>query len=293
MLCFSINLNLKYWLFIMAKKISIFTKIRHRNELNPTFSSLPISAKRVLFLALSQINPREAFPSDHVFYVTIDDYIKWVDIEDKSAAYKALKDGAKILHSSLLNLTTKEIIESAKELNLPFNEKNAPDDGFDLRFFEFAGYHKKEGRVSLSFTNRARIYLTKLVGSEKYYTTQILLSTLRLSSVNSSALYQLIRKLYSYNKNKLYFDIDICSLKDELGLYDFNENDEKVYKYPNYPIFKRDVLNKSIDEIIQKTEIKKIEFDVIEKEGRAASKLRFKFLIEEIDTSNLDGLVYE
>ncbi|CQQ96664.1 Replication initiation protein [Yersinia enterocolitica] len=275
----------------MTKNLSVLTKIRHRNELNPTFSSLPISAKRVLFLALSQINPREELTPDQYFYVTVDDYMKWVDIDDKSAAYKVLKEGAKILKGSDLNLSPKEILELAKEMKLPFNEKNIPDDGFDLGFCEFAGYHKKEGRVSLAFTSRAAIYLTKLVGSEKYYTTQVLLSTLRLSSINSSTLYQLIRKLYSYNKNKCYFDITINDLKEELGLYEIKEDNQKSYKYPNYPIFKRDVLNKSIKEITEKTEIKKIEFDVIEKVGRAASKLRIKFLIDDNTGSSIDDFI--
>ncbi len=46
-------------------------------------------------------------------------------------------------------------------------------------------------------------------------------------------------------------------LKEEMGLYTIEEG-EKKYKYPKYSFFVRDVINKSINEIIEKTEINQL-----------------------------------
>nr|WP_236918958.1 hypothetical protein [Escherichia coli] len=37
-----------------------------------------MAAKKVLFLAMCQINSKNEFDDDHIFYVTVADYIKWV-----------------------------------------------------------------------------------------------------------------------------------------------------------------------------------------------------------------------
>lgn len=46
--------------------------------------------------------------------------------------------------------------------------------------------------------------------------------------------------------------ISIEELKDELIAYTFDGDGNTEYKYPDFPIFKRDVLNKSIAEIKKK-----------------------------------------
>ncbi|EAT5078559.1 Initiator of plasmid replication, partial [Salmonella enterica] len=43
------------------------TKIRHRNEINSTFSSLPLSARRILFMAMAQIDSREELSEGATF----------------------------------------------------------------------------------------------------------------------------------------------------------------------------------------------------------------------------------
>ena len=40
-------------------KVTPKTKIRHRNEINNTFSALPLSARRILFMAMAQIDSRQ------------------------------------------------------------------------------------------------------------------------------------------------------------------------------------------------------------------------------------------
>ncbi len=58
----------------------------------------------------------------------------------------------------------------------------------------------------------------------------------------------------------------IDELKDELNLYTIGAG-VKDYKYPDYPAFKRDVLNKSVKEIMKHTEVKNLSFVVSEKLG--------------------------
>lgn len=257
--------------------LSRLTKVRHRNELNSTLSTLPMTAKKVLFLAMCQINSKNEFDDDHIFYVTVADYMKWVNTKP-DAAYLALKDGSNILDSVILKLKHDEILDLSSELGLPYTTKNAPDS-LNLSLTEFSAYHKNEGRVGIKFTKTAKKFLCKLIGEEKRYTTQVLLSVVRLTSVNAASLYQLIRKIHSNNAHANNFEISIDELKDELNLYTIVSNGLKVYKYLDYPAFKRDVLNKSIKEIVKHTEIKNLSFAVSEKIGRKVHKLKFSYTI--------------
>ncbi len=47
------------------------TKIRHRNEINSTFSSLPLSARRILFMAMAQIDSREELSEGQPFVLRL------------------------------------------------------------------------------------------------------------------------------------------------------------------------------------------------------------------------------
>lgn len=70
-------------------------------------------------------------------------------------------------------------------------------------------------------------------------------------------------------------------LKDELIAYSINDDGNIEYKYPDFPIFKREVINKAIKEINEKTEIELLSCLVESKDGRKVSVLRFEFLIDE------------
>ncbi|EPF9264477.1 replication initiation protein PI, partial [Escherichia coli] len=135
------------------------------------------------------------------------------------------------------------------------------------------------------FTRTIEPYISSLIGKKNKFTTQLLTASLRLSSQYSSSLYQLIRKHYSNFKKKNYFIISVDELKEELIAYTFDKDGNIEYKYPDFPIFKRDVLNKAIAEIKKKTEISFVGFTVHEKEGRKISKLKFEFVVDEDEFS--------
>ena len=130
--------------------------------------------------------------------------------------------------------------------------------------------------------------ISNLIGGENKFTTQLLTSAMRLSGQYSWALYQLIRKNYSKFKSKNYFTIPLNELKDELIAYTIKD-DELVYKYPEFPIFKREVINKAIKEIKEKTEIEFLSCLIESKEGRKVSVLRFEFLISEDNFTGIDS----
>ncbi|EFD3544431.1 replication initiation protein, partial [Escherichia coli] len=85
--------------------------------------------------------------------------------------------------------------------------------------------------------------------------------------------------IYSNNSRANSFEMTIDELKDELNLYTIGAGGVKDYKYPDYPAFKRDVLNKSVKEIMKHTEVKNLSFVVSEKIGRKVYKLKFSYTI--------------
>ncbi|ALG59419.1 PI protein (plasmid) [Salmonella enterica] len=265
------------------RTVTGLTKVRHRNEVGVTLASLSLSAKRVLFLALCQIDSKEML-NDEILEVDADLFSKTTTL-DKYAAYAALKEGAKVLASTTLVLNRDDLKNLSNELGIA-TSKNKMPDRLDLNLTEFCAYYDHLAIVRIKFTNTAKRYFSKLIGSENRYTTQVLKSVVILNSVNSTNLYQVIRKYYSLNPASKSFEISVDQLKDEMGLYHI-ENGEKVYKYPKYSFFIRDVINKSIKEIIEKTEIKTIKFTVVGKKGRMVHMLKFEYSLNE-DTSISD-----
>ncbi|EFU2612307.1 replication initiation protein [Escherichia coli] len=267
--------------------VSKKTKIRHRNELNHTLAQLPLSAKRVMYMALAPIDSKEPLERGRIFKIRAEDLASLAKITP-SLAYRQLKEGAKLLGASRISLRGDDIVALAKELNLPFNSKNMPEE-MDLNITEWIAYSSDEGYLSLKFTRTIEPYISSLIGKRNKFTTQLLTASLRLSSQYSSSLYQLIRKNYSNFKGKNSFVISLENLKDELIAYTFNSDGGTEYKYPEFPIFKRDVLNKAIAEIKKKTEISFINVSVFEKEGRKVSKLQFDFVVDEDEFSGSDS----
>lgn len=266
-------------------KITKKTKIRHRNELNKTLSQLPLQAKRVVYLALAPIDSKNPIESGRIFKVTASDLSVTAGIS-LTLAYQQLKEGAKLLKDSSLFLTGNDIVLLSKDLGLPYTEKNRPNE-IDLSITDYCAYFNNAGYLEIRFSRSMEPYISNLVGEKNRYTTKLLSSAVKLSGLYSSSLYQLIRKNCLTRSTYVTFKISINDLKDELLAYDLGEGDEIIYKYPDFPIFKREVLNKSIKEITTKTEVSYIQVTIAEKEGRKASKLLFECRIkDELITSD-------
>ncbi|EEJ7181215.1 TPA: replication initiation protein [Salmonella enterica subsp. houtenae] len=251
-------------------RVSRKTKIRHRNEINNTFSSLPLAARRILFMAMAQLDSKNGLTEGQIFRVTAAEYsnIAGVDI---SVAYKQMKDGVNELQASVIKINKSQLLKDIPNLELK------KDSLLSLNLTDYCVYTESEGYINIVFSRSIEPYISKLKDS---YTTQVLISSVRLTDSNSSTFYQFLRKKISEGKVK-GFDIEISELKNELGLYAIEEGTkDKIYYYPQFKDFNKDYLSKNIKKIVSLTEIKGLKFEIIEKQARKASKLRFSYTID-------------
>ncbi|MFN3071347.1 RepB family plasmid replication initiator protein [Serratia sp. J2] len=253
------------------------TKIRHRNEINTTFSMLPLSARRILFMAIAQLDSKRMLEQGQSFKISAKDYSLIADV-DISVAYKQLKEGASELQSSIISIPKSQLLEPFARAGDPLlpkkGKKSPPDTIRSLNLTEYCDYADSESTIELSFSRHVEPYICRLKDN---YTTQVLLSTVRLTETNASSLYQLIRKKISLGKRS-YFDITVDELKEEMNLFKIIDN-EKVYSYPEFKIFNRDFIKKNVDLINKITEIQQLKYEVIEKVARKASKIRFSYSV--------------
>lgn len=264
-------------LVMKLANVTAKTKIRHRNEINLTFSKLPLPARRILFMAIAQIDSKRMLEQGQVFRITATEYAVISDI-DVSVAYKQLKEGANELQTSIISIPKSQLLDPfvrAGEPLLPKKGKKSPADTIrSMNLTEYCDYADSEGYVDIRFTGVIEPYICRLADG---FTTQVLLSAARLTEANASSLYQLIRKNISAGKRS-YFDIDVDDLKDELNLYRYDGN-EKIYLHAQFKDFNRDFLKKNIDTINRVTEICNLSFEIIERVARKASKLRFSYSV--------------
>ncbi|EAP2432806.1 replication initiation protein [Salmonella enterica] len=256
---------------LSLNRVSKKTKIRHRNEINNTFSSLPLAARRILFMAMAQLDSKDSLTEGQVFRVSASEYSNIADV-DVSVAYKQMKEGVSELQSSVIKIKQSQLIKDIPNLNLK------KDSLLSLNLTDYCVYTESEGYIDIVFSRSIEPYITRLKDS---YTSQVLISSVRLTDSNASTFYQYLRKKISEGKLK-GFDVGVTELKDELGLYGFSDDDvnQRLYYYPQFKDFNKDFLSKNIAKISNLTEIKNLKFSIIEKQGRKASKLRFSYKID-------------
>lgn len=257
--------------------VSENTKIRHLNALNKTLMKMSLSSRRVFYLMLTQFDSKRAAAGEQIVTITADQYAEICAI-DKSLAYKQLKDAAYDL--------MREVLDVPKDKLLPIPPRSpsealaqAKGDAIKKkrRMFHVACYVDYEeggGEIEVALTRQMEPYVTFL---EKDYTTQALHSAVRLPDKNSSNMYQFLRSCISSPKTKNYTDITVDDLKESLGLFK-GKGKNKIYLYPEFKVFKRDVITRSIKQINLKTELE-VTCEVVKKKGRKAHLLRFEYAV--------------
>lgn len=253
-------------------------KLRHRNELNATLMAMSISAKRVAYLAMIQLpfdeeKGRLIFEEDKTYKVSAGEYAEMCDVST-SMAYKQLKEGIRELRS-----TAVEIPKSHLGDDLDF--KDEPDDTIVMfSLADYCSYSDGEGFVKLRFHRKMKFLIAEL---ERKFTTQYLLSAVRLPIGNANNLYLLLREKIGEGKFS-WFDITFDELKSKLmissgGVYD-------SYMHFNNNFFKR-----SVRQVLDKTEFSKIEMEITERVNRKAHKLRISYAYTEQDKHQLDSML--
>jgi plasmid replication initiation protein len=247
-------------------------KLRHRNELNATLMAMSTPAKRIAYLAMIQLPYDEkrgvlTFDPERTFKISASDYAEICNVST-SHAYQQLKEGVRELKK-----TTVEIPKSYLGDDLDF--KDDPDDlvvMFSLA--DYCAYSDGNGFVKLRWHRKMEPLIAEL---ERRYTTQYLLSAVRLPIGNANNLYLLLRERVSAGQ-KRYFDIEFDELKLALMI-------ESNGAYETYKVFNNNVFKNSAKQILEKTEFTKLEIEILERVKRRAHLLRVSYEYEDFKVS--------
>ncbi len=257
-------------------KVSEKTKVRHKTDINKTLSRMPLAARRVLFMAIAQLDdPRRLLAKGHVFRVYACEYAKIAGLE-MNTAYEQLKAAAETLQKQTIGIPKDQLLPLIPRAGERTWEKPSGKGIRMMNVTEYCDYEDGDGYIDISFSRQMEPYICML---ENQYTTQVLISTTRLTDPNASNIYQIIRQKISEKKDR-YFDIGVDELKDEMGLYTL-EGEQKKYFYPEFKHFNRLAIKRSLETISEITELKDLKVEIIERRQRKATKLRISYRIDE------------
>ncbi|WP_165734373.1 replication initiation protein, partial [Polaribacter sp. 20A6] len=223
--------------------VSSKTKVRHKTDINKTLSKMPLSSRRVLFMAIAQLDSKKIVKQGQVFRIYASEYAKIAKLE-MNTAYEQLKSATLDLQKQIIGIPKDQLLPPiARQGDRPWKKPSGKGVRM-LNVTEYCDYEDGDGYVDISFSRQMEPYICMIEGN---FTTQVLISSARLRDTNASNIYQLIRQKISQKKDR-FFEITVEELKEELGLYTI-KNKEKVYSYPLFFVFNRSVIKQSIDTI--------------------------------------------
>lgn len=188
--------------------------------------------KNIMYMLLSQIKPEDT--SDTVYTV---DVSHMENIVNKSMNIEGLKEATKKL------LT--RIVEGEDENG----------DYFQTTFISSATYLTGKGVIALTLAPKVRPYYIRLT---RFFTTYQLETALNLTGKHSKRLYEILSMYKNFANPE--FRIKVDELKRLLGIVDKQGKDS----YPKYPLFRKLVLDKSLNEINNYAHIDiKVEYEEI------------------------------
>ena len=255
--------------------VSSKTKVRHKTDINKTLSKMPLSSRRVLFMAIAQLDSKRLIKQGQVFRIYASEYAKIANLE-MNTAYEQLKAAALDLQKQVIGIPKPQLLPPIPRAGEHPWKKPSGNGIRMLNVTEYCDYEDGDGYVDIAFSRQMEPYICMIEGK---YTTQVLLSSARLRDTNANNFYQLIRQKISEKKDR-YFEIGVDELKDELGLYT-TKNKERIYSYPLYKDLNKFVIKKSVDTIKDTTEIKDLAVEIIERKSRKATKLRFSYRVDD------------
>ncbi|MEL4245222.1 replication initiation protein [Shewanella xiamenensis] len=255
--------------------VSAKTKVRHKTDINRTLATMPLASRRVLFMAIAQLDPRHLVANGQVFRIYASEYAKIAKVENNTA-YEQLKAAALDLQKQVIGIPKEQLLPPIPRKGERPWVKPVGTGTRMLNITEYCDYEDGDGYIDLSFSRQMEPYICMIEGN---FTTQVLLSSARLRDTNASNLYQLIRQKIS-EKRERYFDIGVDELKDELGLFT-THNKQRTYSYALFKDFNKVVLKRSIETIMDTTEIKDLSVEIIERKQRKATRLRFSYRVDD------------
>ncbi|WP_334472568.1 replication initiation protein [Arsenophonus sp. PmNCSU2021_1] len=243
----------------MSKK----KKIYHRNDARASLISMGLSARRILYLTIVQQNRDDdgviLFDENKIYRITAKDYAQLCGI-DTSVAYKQLKEGVEEIRTHLMRIPQSELLSSDEM-------KKRPKDGmllFTLANYGF--YSDGAGYIEVKLDPIVAPYVSNLKNN---FTSQFLLSGLRLPDSNANKLYILLREWISAGMSA-FKDISVEELKYQLMI-----NDTKTYN--SFKRFTDLFFKRAVKKIIETTEFSKIDIEIIERQKRKAYMVRISY----------------
>lgn len=218
------------------------------NELIAGIYSMPLDCKRVLLLGLAKVRHQESKDQPLQFQITAKAWGTLFQL-DKESAYKQLKRAA---HKLMRQYNP---VKVAGVGDGPID----PDDYRELVWFDECRYCTRQGYVELCFSDKIRPHITDLRSD---FTLVDLNAVRGMNSVHSIRIYEMLRRYRSTG----WMTISIADLRTLFQL---------ERKYTEVNDFKRKVIDKSIEEINQKTNLQ-VTYEV-KRTGRKITHITFKF----------------
>lgn len=237
-------------------------KIYHKNEANKALALMSLPARRLLYLTIAKIVKDKhelKFDPNTRFTITAKEYAELCNVTE-SVAYRQLKDGIWDIRSTMMEILESEVIPVEKRKNRP------SDMTIVFTVANYGAYSNGEGYVELSLDPIIAPYISNL---ENDFTSQYLLSALRLADGNANKIYLLLCEfigsgMYSHKV------IDVDELKEKLLISD-------LPAYQTFKQFKQSFWDRALKKVIEQTEFSKIEMEIVERKGRKASKVKISY----------------
>lgn len=205
------------------------------NSLIEASYRLSIDEVRILALTIGSMDPNS---NQQVFDFTVADFVREFPEINLDNAYKQIQAAIKRIYDRSVKTEDKDRVT-------------------EFRWVSSRTYFKKEGRFRIAMTNEVMPYLTQLKGQFTKYQLRNISS---FNSVHSIRIYELITQYRKVGER----EITIEELKKWLQVED---------KYPRFNNFKQWVLEPSIAEINEKSDLK-VSVEQI-KRGRTIHALKF------------------
>lgn len=222
---------------------------RHNSLIEASYK-LTLNEQRLLYLCVSQLDPRKPIPKENCFTVTAKEFSEQFGVSEK--------------------LVYKEIEEASKALAERWVRTHDGKYREQFRWVFGVRYHDNEGKVTLGFSPWVIPYLTNIFNGQ--FTSLKLSQISELKSVYSIRFLEFLTQFKSTGR----FIIELDRFKDRLGLKD---------EYKRFYDLKKRVIDVAVKELREKSNLVVSWKAIKGSHGKAIKQLEFVFR----ETQTIDG----
>ena len=235
------------------KKLTIYKD----NKLINANYKLSLSEQRLILSCIGQLKSNESLTSDMWVEVSVSDYAKSFNIDNKRA-YLELRAIEKKLFERYVFINAEAL---PKEMRHNFNAKHK----IKTRWVSHVAYNAEEQKIAIGFAPLIIPYLSQL---QKEFTKYKVEHIAKMSSIYAIRIYEILAQ--HQFKDKKEITISLADLREKLQIED---------KYALFGHFTSRVLVPAEKQINQYSNFT-MQYDLIKK-GRKVNAIRFKFAFKE------------